>query len=411
VWQGLTAPPPATHPLTFLAGVALLLAGCAAVGWAASVAGPVSASREWRAWVLSTPLDRNAALRRRAIAALGFAVLPGLAVGALVADGIGVRRVEALTVVLAAGFGAVTATAVATCWQRRVSGRAALTRWQTVIAAFIVVAAPLSRIHITPPTTAAAWWWCCAAGSAAVAAVGCWVAMATLGAVPMTALTGGAGSAASLLAAAQEQSLAPLAPLLARPDSRRRGHAPYRPLTGTGQKALAAADRRRVLRNRPAITRWAVMSCLPYISVPLLGGVAWGPAAVAVATYIAAVAAVSGLCTTARQLSANPPLADRYGLDRDASKRTAMAVPYLGALGWGVVTAPALLLERPAVLALIIPVAALAVAEYRSTLPPYQPTYLMGQQYSRDLTRRLAQGPAQYAAAAALVAVLAARLS
>jgi len=181
-------------------------------------------------------------------------------------------------------------------------------------------------------------------------------------------------------------------------------------LTGTGQKALAAADRRRVLRNRPAITRWAVMACIPYLSVPLLGGAPWGPAAVAILTYIAAVAAVSGLCTTARQVSASPSLADRHGLDRDASKRTAMAVPYLGALVWAVVTAPAVLLERPAVLALIIPAAALAVVEYRATLPPYEPTYLMGQQYPQDLTRRLIQGRAQYAAAAALIAVLAARL-
>lgn len=152
------------------------------------------------------------------------------------------------------------------------------------------------------------------------------------------------------------------------------------------------------------------MACIPYLSVPLLGGAPWGPAAVAILTYIAAVAAVSGLCTTARQVSASPSLADRHGLDRDASKRTAMAVPYLGALVWAVVTAPAVLLERPAVLALIIPAAALAVVEYRATLPPYEPTYLMGQQYPQDLTRRLIQGRAQYAAAAALIAVLAARL-
>lgn len=210
VSQGLTAPPPASHPLTLLAGVALLLTGCAAVGWAASVAGPISASREWRAWVSSTPLDRNAVLRRRATAALGLAWLPGLALGALVADGIGVRRVPALTVVLAAGFSAVTAAAAATCWQRRMSGRVALTRWQTVIAAFITVAAPMSLIHTTT-TTPAGWWWWGAADSAVIALVGCWMAMATLGTVPMTALTGGAGSGASLLAAAQEQSLAPLA--------------------------------------------------------------------------------------------------------------------------------------------------------------------------------------------------------
>jgi len=338
-----------------------------------------------------------------------MAALPGLGVGALVADGIGVRRIEALIVVLASGFLAVTASAAAISWQRRLSGRSALQRWHVLIGVPLIVAVPMSYLHAS--ISAAAGWWFSAAGTAVVAAIGCWIAVAAVGDVPMTALTGGAGSAASLLAAVQEQSLSPLAPLLVRPDSRRRGSTTYRPLSGTGQKALAAADRRRVLRNRSALTRWAVMACLPYLALPLLAGLNWGPAAVAVVTFIAAVAAISGLCTTARQLAANPQLADRYGLDRNASNRTAMAVPYLGALLWGVVTAPALLLERPAVLALIIPIAALAVVEYRAGLPPYEPTYLMGQQYPLDLTRRLTQGPAQYAAACVLVALLAARLT
>jgi hypothetical protein len=61
-----------------------------------------------------------------------------------------------------------------------------------------------------------------------------------------------------------------------------------------------------------------------------------------------------------------------------------------------VVTTTALLIEHPAVLVLVIAVGGLAVAGYRATLPPYQPTSLMGQQYPQDLTRRLTQGPAQH---------------
>ena len=406
-WEGLTSPAPATPLLTVAAGGALVLAGAAAVGWAAPLAGPVSASREWRAWVLSTPLDRNALLRRRAVAALAWSALPGVLIGALIAAGTGVRRGEALIVVLAAAVLAGTATAVAVLWQRRLTTAATARRWYALIGGLLVVAIPLDHL---PAVSGDFDRWLLVAGTAAVAVIICWAAVAAVGLLPMTALTGGTGSTASLLAAVQDQSLAPLAPLLATPNSRRKGSATYRPLTGTGQKALLAVARRRVLRNRAALIRWAVMACLPYLALPLVAHLRWGPAAVGVVTIVAAVAAISGLCATARQVASNPPLAGRYGLSRFTSIRTAMAVPSVGALLWGVATAPALFLEHTAVLAVVVPLAALAVVRYRAGLPPFEATYQMGQQYSVDLIRGLTRGPAQYAGVVVLVAVLAARL-
>ncbi len=69
-WQDLDRPSTAEPALNWPAAGLLMLAATALVGLACAAIGPVSASREWRAWVLSTPLDRGSLLRGRAVGRL-----------------------------------------------------------------------------------------------------------------------------------------------------------------------------------------------------------------------------------------------------------------------------------------------------------------------------------------------------
>src|SRR5207302_8428852 len=122
--------------------------------------------------------------------------------------------------------------------------------------------------------------------------------------------------------------------------------------------------------DRSAVVRWFGMAVLPYAAWSLLHGVGWAPSALAVVAFVSGVAAISGLCGTVRQFAGTPPLADRYGLDRRQSKNSAMLLPRIGGLVWGVAVAPILLLHVPAVMAFLIPPAVIGVVEFRARQGP-----------------------------------------
>ena len=152
------------------------------------------------------------------------------------------------------------------------------------------------------------------------------------------------------------------------------------------------------------------MAALPYAAWSLLHGVGFAPSALAVIAFVAGVAAVSGLCSTVRQLSGTPPLADRYGLDRSQSKSSAMLLPRIAALIWAVAVAPILLLHDPQVMAVIVPLAVLGVVEFRARQGPFEPRFVMGETYSRDQGRLFARGPALLLGGCVILAVLVAGL-
>ncbi len=167
---------------------------------------------------------------------------------------------------------------------------------------------------------------------------------------------------------------------------------------------------RQLRRNRSAQIRWVVLAATPYAVWVLVAGARWASSALAAVTFVSAVAAISGLCGTARVFAGNPNLADRYGLASAETIGAAMVLPRIGALLWGLLTAPALLMHAPAVMALGITPAALAIVEFRARQGPFEPTFQLGQQYSKDFGRQLARGPALLFGGCIVIAVLVAGL-
>ncbi len=409
IWQDLDRPTSGAPSVNWVSAGLLLLAGAALVGLAAAAIGPVSASREWRAWVLSTPLDRGHLLRRRAAGRLLLLVVPGIVLGAVVADAAGFRQQRALACVVIGAAVAVVSGGVA-MWQQRET-RAGAPRgrgWLWCVGGLVVIAVAANLLTVHPLPADALW---AAAVVAAVLAITCgWGGLRGVGLIPLSTLAAGSGSTSSIALALADQSLAPLSGILAAGPGRRPSGAARRPLTGVGQAALSAMDRRRTLRNRPAIVRWVAMAALPYAAWALLHGVGWAPSALAVVAFVAGVAAVSGLCSTVRQFAGSPPLADRYGLDRGQSKSSAMQLPRIAALIWGIAVAPTLLMHTPQVMAFVVPLLALAVVEFRARQGPFEPSFVMGEQYSQDLGRLFARGPALLLGGCVIVGVLVAGL-
>ncbi len=408
-WQDLDRSSAGAAPLNWPAAGLLMLAAAALVGLACAAVGPVSASREWRAWVLSTPLDRGSLLRGRAAGRLVLLLVPGMVIGAVIADAAGFRHQYALACVVAGMGGAVAAGGVA-MWQQwhRAAGAPRARGWLWCAAALVLTAVPVNLLDVGAPDEAGLWLTALAAGIVALIAAA--IGLAGVGLIPLSTLAAGSGSSSSIALALADQSLAPLSAVLAAPPGRRRSGATGRPLTGTGQAALIAMDRRRTLRNRPAIARWVAMAAVPYATWALVSGIGWAPAALAVVTFVAGVAAISGLCSTVRQFAGTPTLADRYGLDRITSKSSAMLLPRLAALVWGIAVAPVLLLHNPQVMAFVMPLAVLGVVEFRARLGPFQPRFTMGETYSRDQGRLFARGPALLVGGCLVMAVLVAGL-
>jgi len=404
VWVGLSGQPPAVPPLTVPAAVAALLAGAALVGLVCSFLGPITAPPEWRAWVLSTPLDRGVLLRRRFAAVLAAAVLPGLVVGALVAGGAGLRGGVAVAGILAGALCTLLAAGVAVLLQVAVGPAAALRIWFILLAGSVALAAGLMVVRPELPSERLTW--TVAIVLLIAALVSGVTARYSLARIPIPAVATGAGASASLGLAVYEQSLAPIASVVAGTGGNRRSKTFSRALSGVGQHSLAAVERVRISRDRAAQVRWILLAAAPYAVLVLMAGVSWRGSVLVVVTYLAGVGAVSGLCGTVRKFAQTPVLAEQYGLDRSAAKSTAMQVPYLGAAGWAVLTAPALLIGAPPYMALLVPLAGIALVTFRARLAPYEPTFSMGQEYESDFAPRLFRGPIWLLVSAFLLAIL-----
>lgn len=408
-WNDLNTSATAGSAINWPAAGVLLLAGIAVLGLVCVSIGPVTASREWRAWVLSTPLDRGILLRRRAIGLLALMMVPGIVLGAVIADAAGFRHGQALASVLLGMSAAVSAGGLA-MWQQRLRpagasrGRGWL--WSAAVLGAIAVVANLQQVQPLGGSTLQV-----AAEVGVVVAV-CLAALGLSGAglIPLASLAAGSGSVSSMALAVQDQSLAPLSGVLAATPGRRRSQATPRPLSGTGRAALIAVDRRRTLRNRPVLARWVVMGVIPYAAWALLSGVGWGPSALVVITFVAAIAAASGLCGTVRQFAGSPGLADRYGLSRAEAKSAAMLLPQFATLVWALATAPVLLLHTPPPMVVLVPLVAFGAVAFRARQGPFVPKFVVGQQYSRDLGRMFARGPLLLFGGAILLALLAAGL-
>ncbi len=152
-WQDLAAAPSSTPLLNWPAATLLLLSGTALLGGVCSALGPVTASREWRAWLLSTPLDRGVLLRRRAWGVLAMLVVPGMVLGAAVAGMGGYRGSDALACVLV-GVGAVIAVGGSTMRRQRRAGATAAGRGWLVGAAAAAGAAVAAEFLVVRPGTA-----------------------------------------------------------------------------------------------------------------------------------------------------------------------------------------------------------------------------------------------------------------
>ncbi|SDP16165.1 hypothetical protein SAMN04515671_3082 [Nakamurella panacisegetis] len=410
IWRDLDQSSAGISVLNWPAAGLLMLGGAALVGLACVTVGPVTASREWRSWVLSTPLDRGILLRRRSAGVLVLLVVPGIVLGALIADASGFRHGQALGAV-AVGVGAVVGAGGLAMWQQRMraagSGRGRGWLWSAAafgIAAVGFALRPVGQLDssvlpLLAPLTLLA--------GLGVGLIG----LSGVGLIPLSSLAAGSGSVSAVALAIADQSLAPLAAVIAGPPSRRRTRAPNRPLHGTGRSAVVAVTRRRTLRNRSAIARWCLMVLIPYGAWALLAGVSWSGAALAMLTFFAGVAAISGLCGTVRQFAGTPTLADRYGLDRREAKSAAMRLPQLAAAGWAVLTAPVLALNAPSVMVVLVPVAALALVQFRAGLAPFRPSYIQGQQYANDMTRLLLRGLALLFGGALLLGLITAGLT
>ncbi len=391
-WQDLTAAPSSTPLLNWPAATLLLLSGTALLGGVCSALGPVTASREWRAWLLSTPLDRGVLLRRRAWGVLAMLVVPGMVLGAAVAGMGGYRGPDALACVLV-GVGAVITVGGSTMRRQRRAGATAAGRGWLVGAAAAAGAAVAAEFLVVGPIGTTVLW--AAAAVSGIGALSAGVAgLAGVGSIPLFSLAAGSGSTSSVALAFQDQSLEPLAAILAVPPGRRRSEDAVRPLAGAGRRAVLAVHLRQLRRNRSAQIRWVVLAGIPYAVWVLVAGARWASSALAAVTFVSAVAAISGLCGTARVFASTPTLADRYGLAVADTRRATMVLPRISALLWGVLTAPALVMHAPAVVALVVTPAALAIVEYRAGQRPFEPSFQTGQQYAKDLGRRFARGPA-----------------
>lgn len=398
--RALAAPPPAVPPLSWPAAAALLLAAAAVVVLFAVAAGPVNVGPEYRAWMLSTPIDRRVLLRRPAGRALLLtAAVTGVA-GLVLAGLAGLRGADALAATgLAAAIGAA-AGAAAVLGQAAATPRAMVlvARWSAVL--LFVAAVALDRVGGRVPPSSLLWIMATAAvGAAAVLAR---TAIRGVGHIPLARMTAGSGPVASVTEAVADQTLAPLSEILVRPELRRQPVRVGRRLAGTGTGAVAAVGRRLAVRNVQAAGRWVLLVAACYLAAPLLGGIDAGRAGLALVGYLCVLGAVSGYADLARRLAAEPALGDRYGLDRTRSRLAAMRVPVLAGGLFALAVLPVLAGPLGPVRAVAVPALGLLVAAYRAAQRPFAASYVVGSTYSFDLVRRFLRGPGVLLAGAGL---------
>lgn len=361
-------------------GVVLISAGCARFG-------PVAADAGWAEWVLGTPIDRGMLLRHTLFRAAAAAAGAGLLIGGLIADAAGLVRGTTLAVAAAEAASAAAGCALVCRWQRDPQPRRRY--WPVGCSLLLATAGVLTLAEPQQVPNALLWTPAMLAGVIATGLLT--LAGRSVRQIPLASLTAAGSAATTLGFAIGEQSLEGVAAVGA--DSHRRATGRRRAMVGTGQRALLSLEWRRLLRNRGGIVRWGIAVVVAYVVAILVHGTERGLGILAVAGLLAGVAAVSGLATTARQFGDDPYLAGSFGLAPRASSRTALLVPYLGGVLWGIVVTPAFLVTGPVVLAVLVPVDAILLVHYRVSRGPFQPTYEMSGQYSADLVRRFVRGP------------------
>ena len=390
-WQALTATPPDHAPLTWAAAATLLLAAAAVTVLAAVAVGPVNVTPEYRAWALSTPVDRAVLVRRPAGRALAATSAVLAAVGTVVTALAGLRGLDVVAGMLLSAAAGGLAGVLAVRGQAAASHRALITvaRWTAL--GLLVVAVPANLITLRPVPSSLLW--ILAVLFSAVVAAMLPGAVRTAAHIPLARLTAGSGPVASVEVAVADQSLAPLSASLIRPELRRWPVLVGRRLSGIGTRSLASVSRRLAVRNVQAAGRWVLLVAVCYLASPLLGAAVWGPSGLALVIYLSAVGAVSGYCDTVRRFSAESTLADRYGLVRRRARLVAMRVPVVAGLLFAVATMPLLIGSLGVWRAFMVPVVALVVVAYRANQRPFTASFVVGSTYSQDLVRRFLRGP------------------
>lgn len=390
-WQALTSPPPAQAPFTWAAGVALVLATAAAVVLAAAAVGPVNVTPEYRAWVLSTPVDRAALIRRPTVRALLATAAVTAVVGLVIAALAGLRGGDVAGAgLLSAAVGGL-AGVLAIHGQAAASHRALITGSRWAALALLVAAVPLNVATLRPLPSVLLW-------ILAVVTIGIVAglgpnAVRTASHIPLSRLTAGSGPVASVEIAVSDQSLGPLSSGLIRPELRRWPVLVGRRLSGVGPGSLVAVAGRLAIRNVQAAGRWLLLVAVCWLASSLFGPATWARAALALVIYLSAVGAVSGYGDTVRRFAVEPTLADRYGLDRRGARLVAMRVPVAAGVLFAAATMPSLIGAVGWWRAALAPILALLVVAYRVNQRPFEASFVVGSTYSQDLVRRFLRGP------------------
>ena len=405
--QYLTRPAPARPVLAWPAAAVLLVSGAGVVGLVAALLGPVTASREWRGWVLSTPLIRGPLLRGRALLVLALAVIPGGIIGAVLAGLSGLRRGDAVAAIALSALLAVIAAAAAVADQYlRRTQRPRLWVWIPAVLAPMFVARAFQDERPAHPSSPVLWM--VTALVAVLAGVLAACAVAGVGRIPLAGLVPGAGSVGAVGQAAFDQSLGSFTPLVSR--QKRRSEATAGPLRGTAMVAAGSMVRRLIRRNRDAQIRLVVMMAVPWALTALAGESAWGTSLLAIGGVLAGIAAISGFTGPARQFGSSIAVAAQYGLDRSRARTVAFRWAIVAAAVWGTAACGAFLFPQPhPVSAVLVPVVALLVVGARVVQPAFRPSFVMVRTLSMDTVRQFVRGPALLLAGCLIVGLVAAR--
>lgn len=315
--------------------------------------GPVFAGRDRAFWVLSSPVDRGAALMPRFAGLLGVGAAVGLVwpavvfgvVGAASVPGpglfagsaaAGVAVVAGAVVLQGAGVGrrgwlrARAGAAVDAAGSRSAEasrqGRASLQGWLSVLAAAAVVALFLRPAELAVPSVA---WLTPVAAVIAVAAG------LSLRRLKRAALSAGASIAAVARVSASWLDLTLLGSILAERRARRLGRVRSARLRGSRLTVLVWTDLLRIRRAPNALLVWAGLLPLPAL-VALGGEVDWVPAVHLVAAFLATDRLAAGLKTVFRSAAIRRVM----GVPDHTLRLAHLVVPMVGAVVWCAVTAP-----------------------------------------------------------------------
>ncbi|CAM2771951.1 DUF6297 domain-containing protein [Prescottella defluvii] len=356
-----------TRPATALADSALLsgagewnqtwawVAGAAVVASGAAVAravGPLTASREYGFWLLTTPTDRAAMLRPRALVTFAVAAIVGAAGGRLAAYA-GTVTPWAPLAAGGAAFG-VSVAAIAVLTQARVFPARTIStvRILFTVAAAGAVAAATAGLEVR---AAVAW---TPVGVVVVVSVAlASAALHACGRITAAELDEGADIAVAAQVSVIGMDLGVLTGVVDERAWRRIAHRPTRMLPPGRARALIRIDALRHLRRRSSFVVTAVTVAGAWAISGAVSPIAAGWVQ-AMAVFAAAVVFSSGL----RELSCNPELAGMLGADDRSLRRPLVVVPACAAVAVAVATAPLVGWSVPA---LVIGVVGACGAAYR----------------------------------------------